>query len=182
MNGDGDRHALQGTPNLTPCQIDGTVVVMTTLPTEPAVDGWFTDDPEPALLGTRCADCGSVFFPRAEGICKNPGCFGRDLMEHRMSNVGRVWSYADARYQPPAPYVVPGDEHVPFVIAAVELDAEAMVVMGQMVAGVTVEDMAVGMPVELVIDTLFVDDDAEDGPVRKTVWKWRPAEDGSAAS
>lgn len=140
--------------------------------TEPAVEGWFTDDPEPALLGTKCADCGTVFFPRVEGLCRNPGCFGRDLVEHRLSNRGRIWSYTDARYQPPPPYVSPTEEYEPFCHVAVELEAEAMVVMGQVVRGVTVDDLEVGMPVRLVIDTLFEYEDADDGPVRKTVWKW----------
>ena len=143
--------------------------------TEPAIEGWFTDDPEPALLGTRCNDCGTVFFPRAEGLCRNPGCFGRDLVEHRLSNRGRIWSYTDARYQPPPPYVSPKDEYEPFCHVAVELEAEAMIVMGQVVDGITTEDLEVGMPVRLVIDTLFVDHDAEDGPVGKTVWKFEPA-------
>lgn len=143
--------------------------------TEPAIDGWFTDDPEPALLGTKCADCGTVFFPRVEGLCRNPGCFGRTLEEYRMSNHGTVWSYTDARYQPPPPYMVPGDEHVPFCHVAVELEAEKMIVMGQVVDGISIEDLEVGMPVRLVIDTLFTDDEAEDGPVRKTVWKWEPS-------
>ena len=142
---------------------------------EPAIEGWFTDDPEPALLGTRCAGCGTVFFPRVEGLCRNPGCFGRDLLEHRLSNRGRIWSYTDARYQPPPPYVVPGDEHEPFCLVAVELEDEAMVVMGQVVSGISVEDLDVGMPVRLVVDTLFVDAETEGGPVRKTVWKWEPA-------
>jgi uncharacterized OB-fold protein len=146
-----------------------------TVRSAPAIEGWFTDDPEPALLGTRCSACGTVFFPRAEGLCRNPGCFGRDLVEHRLSNRGRIWSYTDARYQPPPPYVVPGDEHEPFCLVAVELEEEAMVVMGQVVDGISIEDLEVGMPVRLVIDTLFVDPDAEGGPVRKTVWKWEPA-------
>lgn len=148
---------------------------MSTIGTQPAIEGWFTDDPEPALLGTRCEACGTVFFPRVEGLCRNPGCFGRDLVEHRLSNRGRVWSYTDARYQPPAPYVPPGDEHEPFCHVAVELEAEKMIVMGQVVAGISLEDLEVGMPVRLVIDTLFVDHDVEGGPVRKTVWKWEPA-------
>jgi uncharacterized OB-fold protein len=29
-------------------------------------DGLFTDGDPPALLGTRCAACGSVHFPRAD--------------------------------------------------------------------------------------------------------------------
>lgn len=145
--------------------------------TEPAIEGWFSDDPEPALLGTKCADCGTVFFPRVEGLCRNPGCFGRDLVEHRLSNRGRIWSYTDARYQPPPPYIPPTEEHEPFCHVAVELEDEAMIVMGQVVAGITVDDLEVGMPVHLVIDTLFEDPgsgdtDADEGHVRKTVWKW----------
>jgi uncharacterized OB-fold protein len=148
-----------------------------TVRTEPAIEGWFTEEPEPALLGTRCADCGTVFFPRAEGLCRNPSCFGRDLVEHRLSNHGTVWSYTDARYQPPPPYVVPGDEHAPFCIVAVELEDEAMIVMGQVVAGVTTDDLEIGMPVRLVVDTLFTDADAEGDPIRRTVWKWELGEE-----
>ena len=143
-----------------------------TVRSEPAIEGWFTDEPEPALLGTRCADCGTVFFPRAEGLCRNPSCSGRDLVEHRLSNHGKIWSYTDARYQPPPPYVVPGDEHEPFCIVAVELEDEAMIVMGQVVAGVTTDDLEIGMPVRLVVDALFTEADAEGGPIRRTVWKW----------
>jgi uncharacterized OB-fold protein len=58
---------------------------------------------------------------------------------------------------------------VPFCLVAVELAAEKLVVMGQVVPGVTVDDLAVGDEVELVIDTLY----AEDGQ-DFLVWKWRP--------
>ena len=53
---------------------------------------------------------------------------------------GRIWSYTDARYQPPPPYVA-ADPYVPFCLAAVELAAEKLVVMGQVVGGVTVDDL-----------------------------------------
>jgi uncharacterized protein len=55
------------------------------------------------------------------------------------------------------------------VIAAVELDDQKLVVCGQMVPGVDVADMAVGMRVELVLDTLYSDDDHD-----YLVWKWQP--------
>ena len=50
------------------------------------------------------------------------------------------------------------DPYVPFCLAAVELAAEKLVVMGQVVPGVTVDDLTVGDEVELVIDTLYEDD------------------------
>ena len=49
-----------------------------------------------------------------------------------LSRRGRIWSYTDARYQPPPPYVA-ADPYVPFCLAAVELAAEKLVVMGQVV-------------------------------------------------
>jgi uncharacterized OB-fold protein len=64
---------------------------------------------------------------------------------------------------------VSADPYVPFAIAAVELAAEQMVVMGQVVPGVDVDALAVGDEVELVLDTLYEDDEHE-----YVVWKWRP--------
>jgi len=41
----------------------------------PAIEGWFTLDPErPALLATRCRACETYFFPRETYFCKNPDC------------------------------------------------------------------------------------------------------------
>jgi uncharacterized OB-fold protein len=139
-------------------------------------EGWFTpDDPAPALLGLRCTTCGTYVFPKADFGCPNPACVGTEFDEVRLSREGTVWSYTDARYQPPSPYVVPAAEHEPFCIAAVELAAEGLVVMGQVIAGVTVDDLSVGQRMELVVDVLFSDDDTD-----HLIWKWKPIE-GEAA-
>ena len=132
-------------------------------------DGWFTTDPEPALVGHRCPACGTIAFPRPPLGCPNPACGGDELEPTPLSRRGTIWSYTDARYQPPPPYVVPGDEHVPFCIVAVELAAERLIVLGQVVAGVTVDELALGQEVELVVDTLFTDDEAT-----HQVHKWSP--------
>jgi len=140
----------------------------------PAVEGWFTTgDGTPALLGSRCRGCGTYAFPREALFCRNPDCDGEGFDDVELSARGRVWSYTDARYTPPAPYVA-ADPYVPFCIAAVELAAEKMVVMGQVVPGVTVDDLTVGTEVELVVDVLYEDDDHE-----YLVWKWRPVAGGS---
>lgn len=151
---------------------------MTTRTRVPALgaEGWFTAEAhEPTLIGQRCTTCGTYAFPKAALGCPNPGCTGTELVETPLSRRGTVWSYTDARYQPPAPYVVPGDEHEPFAIAAVHLAAEGLTVMGQVVAGVTVDDLKVGQEMELVVDILFSDDDTD-----HLVWKWRPVTDGGA--
>ena len=134
----------------------------------PAVEGWFTTGEEPALVGSRCSTCGNYAFPREAFFCRNPPCDGTEFEDVPLSRRGRIWSFTDACYQPPSPYVA-ADPFVPFCIAAVELAAEKMVVMGQVIPEVTVDDLAVGDEVELVLDVLYEDDDHE-----YLVWKWRP--------
>ena len=144
-------------------------------PRVPAVEGWFTlDESAPALLGTTCTQCGTFAFPKARRFCPNPRCTSEAFDEVELSRTGRIWSYTDARYQPPPPYVPVADPHEPFAIAAVELEAEKLVVLGQVVPGVGVDDLRVGMAMELVVDVLFTDEEGE-----HVVWKWRPADGAS---
>jgi uncharacterized OB-fold protein len=136
----------------------------------PAIDGWFTTDGDaPALLGSRCKACGTYAFPKETAFCRNPRCAGTELEEAPLSRRGTLWSYTDNRYPPPAPYVAP-DPFVPYAIAAVELEREKMVVLGQVVAGVGCEALEAGMPMELAIETLYRDGDED-----VVTWKWRPA-------
>ncbi|MDQ3294724.1 MAG: OB-fold domain-containing protein [Actinomycetota bacterium] len=135
-------------------------------------EGWFTEEGGAALVGSRCATCGTVSFPKSTFACPNPRCAGTELIDARLSATGTVWSYTDARYQPPPPFVPTADPYVPFALAAAELGGDGLVVLGQIVDGVTVADLHVGRRVELVVDTLFADDDTE-----HTIWKWRPIPD-----
>jgi uncharacterized OB-fold protein len=86
-----------------------------------------------------------------------------------LSRTGRVWSYTDAQYQPPAPYVPRSDPYQPFAIAAVELENEQIVVLGQVADGFGVADLHVGSLVELVVEPCETADE-----VTKLVWRWRP--------
>jgi len=144
----------------------------------PAVEGWFTEDAEggPALLGSRCTSCGTYAFPPESRYCRNPDCDGSEFETVELSRRGRIWSYTDARYQPPPPYVA-ADPYVPFCLAAVELAAEKLVVMGQVVPGVSVDDLKVGDEVELVVDTLYTEGEQE-----FLVWKWQPVGANASAS
>ena len=58
------------------------------------------------------------------------------------------------------------------MIAAVELAEEGIVILGQLTQGSTTADVAVGDEVELVLETLFEDDEAE-----HIVWKWKLVEE-----
>ena len=136
----------------------------------PAIEGWFTMDREvPHLLGTRCTRCSNVFFPKEESFCRNPECAGTEFEEIQLSRRGRVWSFTNNCYAPPEPFIA-AEPFEPYAIAAVELEAERMIVIGQVSAGVGVGDLEAGMEMELVLDTLYEDEDHE-----YLVWKWRPA-------
>lgn len=134
----------------------------------PAIEGWFTNEAKPHLLGSRCTRCRSYFFPKETLFCRNPGCAGTEFEEVPLSRTGKLWSFTTNHYAPPAPYVSP-EPFVPYTVAAVELDAEKMVVLGQLAAGVDPTSLKVGMDVELVLETLYEDEKAE-----HLVWKWRP--------
>ncbi|WP_447036176.1 Zn-ribbon domain-containing OB-fold protein [Streptomyces sp. DSM 118878] len=139
----------------------------------PVVADWFAGEgQEFRLLGTRCSACAAVFFPREDSHCRNPGCGGGELAEVPLSRRGVVWSYTDGRYRPPAPYVSdPELPWRPYTLIAVELEAERMVVLGQAVPGVHVDDLEVGMAVEIVPGVLH-----EDDGTTWTTWHWRPVE------
>jgi uncharacterized OB-fold protein len=134
----------------------------------PAVDGLFVMDPEPRLVGGRGRSQGSYFFPKdlagGDPACRDDD--GRD--EVLLGRTGTVWSYTTMSYQPPPPYPQT-DPYEPVIIAAVELDDEHLVVLGQMVPSVTIADLSVGMPVQLTVAPLYQDDEHE-----YMVWKWEP--------
>lgn len=142
---------------------------MSVLPKVAALEGWFTlDEKEPHLLGSRCRVCGTCYFPKQTRYCRNPACDSSEFDEVPLSRRGRVWSCTNASYQPPEPFVAQ-EPFEPFTIAAVELELERMVILGQVVRGVEVTDLKVGQEMELVLDTLYTDAESE-----KMIWKWKP--------
>lgn len=133
--------------------------------------GWFSAGEQPHLIGSRCAACGSYYFPKLETLCRNPACESTQFETVELSRTGKLWSFTNACYTPPAPYVA-ADPFVPFAIAAVELEREKMIVLGQVIEGVGVEGLRAGLDMELVVES--VPDAA--GPEGKLAWKWKPTE------
>ncbi len=135
-----------------------------------AVEGLFTLDPdEPRLIGGRARTRGSYFFPRALAG-SDPACLGDEIEEVLLSRTGKLWSYTTGEYAPPAPFVIPGDQFEPYMVAAVQLSEENLVVLGQVVHGVSVEELSAGMKMELVLGVLYSDEEND-----YLVWKWAPA-------
>jgi uncharacterized OB-fold protein len=109
-----------------------------------------------------------VYFPPvpadSAAFCRNPGCDGEEFETAELSRRGTVWSYTDAQYQPPPPYVARTDPYQPFALAAVEL-AEGITVLGQVADGYGTKDLEVGAEVEIVVEPL-------DGDL--LIWRWKP--------
>ena len=137
-------------------------------PRVPAIEGWFTMDAEPQLLGLRDPGSNSYFFPKDIAVSSVPGRAGAALEAVPLSRTGRLWSYTTNHYQPPDPYVSPSP-FVPYTVAAVELAAERMVVLGQLATGADATQLEVGMAMELVLGPLYEDDEHE-----YVVWQWAP--------
>ncbi len=138
-------------------------------PKVPAIEGWFTLDPDnPRLLGQREVESGTYFFPKDVTVSQAPGFADAEREDVELSRRGKLWSYTTNYYKPPAPYVSP-EPFEPYTVAAVELNEERMVVLGQLAPGVEPDSLEVGMDMELVLGTLYEDDDKE-----VIIWKWKP--------
>ena len=90
----------------------------------------------PARLAVHDVRVGVL--PADRGFCRNPACAGEEFEATELSRRGTVWSYTDAQYQPPPPYIPASDPYVPFALAAVELP-EGIVVLGQLADGYGVD-------------------------------------------
>ena len=136
----------------------------------PAIEGWMSlEDGAAALVGLRCATCGTYAFPPTRTSCPNPSCGGTDLDRVPLSRTGRLWSWTVNHYAPPAPYVSP-EPFEPYGVAAVELSEERIVVLGQVAPGVDPSRLELGREMELVPGNVLHDDGRE-----AAVWNWRPA-------
>ena len=74
------------------------------------------------------------------------------------------------------PYVA-AEPYEPYALAAVELAAEGLVVLGRVATGVRAVDLKVGMEMQLELDVSHRDADHE-----YMVYVWAPATPGSEAA
>ena len=132
----------------------------------PAVEGFFTMGDEPQLIGGRL-ETGGYCFPLHLGG-SDPRCPAGSVEEVLLSRRGRIWSFTNSAYPPPPPFIIT-EPYVPVVVAAVELEVERMVILGQVTPGWTVDDLEVGMEVELDLGVLYADEDTD-----HLTWQWRP--------
>ena len=132
------------------------------------VDGWFGTDGDGAyLIGSRCAACGSYFFPKQTFACRNPRCGSTDVQELPLSRRGTVWSATTNHFAPPPPYPA-REPFEPYTVVAVELPVEKMVVLGHLARDGDPAALRVGDEVEVVVEPFYETEEAT-----HLVWKWR---------
>ena len=125
--------------------------------TVPVDDGLWLDGPDgPRLVGSRCAPCGAVTFPRQAGC---PRCASEDLSDAPLARRGTLWTWTVQRFPPPTPpYTGPRDDDFePFGVGYVEL-AEGVRVEARLTES-DPQTLAIGMEMELVLEPFGTDAD-----------------------
>lgn len=105
------------------------------------------------LIGSRCAGCGTLYFPQPAG-CRNPACDQPLLDRAILPGEGRLVSYTIQRYRPPPLFRV--EDWAPYPIGLVDL-GDGLEVMG-LLSGFNTDDIAIGTPVRTIARALYVDD------------------------
>jgi len=120
----------------------------------------------PRLVGSRCASCGTPYFPTTL-VCHNPDCSASRIEDATFGPKGTLWSFAVQGYAPPAPARF-DQPYAPYAMGVVDLD-EGLRVLGRIMVD-DPERLAVGDPVELTLDTLCHEPDGSE----VITWKFRP--------
>jgi len=111
----------------------------------PTAESWafWTGGERGELLINRCHGCGHFFRPPGPACWR---CRSTDVAPEPVSGRGKVATYTINR-QP----WIPGFEP-PYIVAMVELDDEPDVRLITNVVGLSVEDIRIGMPVEVFFE------------------------------
>jgi len=108
-------------------------------------------DEKPRLVGSRCNECGEIFFPQKDlGICSH--CQSTNLDPITLSSKGKIYSYSVVMQRPPEYY----KGEVPYALGFVELPEGVRI--ETLFTGCNLEDLKIGMEVELVIEKLHEDE------------------------
>jgi uncharacterized OB-fold protein len=132
---------------------------------------WITPlspDEKPRLIGSECPACGEVFFPKKEkGICIR--CGRRGLKEIGLDRRGKIHSFSVIMQQPTKYYL----GKTPYAYGWIDLPN---VRVRALFTQCDYNRLRIGMPVELVIEELGVDEEG----YTVLAHKFRPIEEEGA--
>ena len=131
----------------------------------PIEEGLFTLPESPAekprLIGSKCRQCGEVFFPKRMVCLK---CTAMDMERVLLSARGKLYSFTITRQAPPGSVVKP-----PYVLASIEMPEGVNV--HTVLTDCDLDKVQIGMDMELVIETVKQDESGRD----VAAYKFRPA-------
>jgi uncharacterized protein len=131
----------------------------------PVEEGYFTvpDDPAdaPRLLGSRCGVCGEHFFPRRHVCAK---CLAEGCDDLELGPRGRLWTWTYVH----VPLFAKKDARVDaYGVGQVDLPEGPRV---QSILQGGPDDLAIGMEMELDLESLRTDDDGRE----VVIFRFRP--------
>jgi len=126
----------------------------------PIAEGLFTwPSDNPALLASRCRQCGIATFPAAESCM---ACSGQDVSIEELPHKGTLWTWTVQQFMPKSPYhsnETP-ETFKPYGVGYVELPG------GVRVEGRLTENdpkkLHIGMEMELLFDTYRVEESGDE--------------------
>ena len=119
-----------------------------------------------SLIGTRCASCGTHYFPKSLS-CRNPDCTDKQVEEALLGPTGKLYSYTVQAYRPPPLFKM--DSWSPYTIGLVDLP-QGLRVLG-MLTGCGNDEVEIGMDLELTVEPLYRDDQGRE----VLTYKFKPA-------
>jgi len=126
----------------------------------PIAEGLFTwPAQEPALLGSRCNDCGIASFPASDSCM---ACSGQDVSVEQLPGRGTLWSWTIQQFMPKNPYRSNEtmETFTPYGVGYLELPG------GVRVEGRLTENdpkkLEIGMEMDVVFEPYRVEDNGDE--------------------
>ena len=117
----------------------------------PIAEGLFTwPSDKPALLGSRCQDCGIAEFPKKLSC---PACGSEQVLVEELPRRGKLWSWTIQSFIPKTPYLSDETQETfkPYGVGYIELPG-AICVESRLFEN-SAEQLKIGMEMELVVET-----------------------------
>jgi uncharacterized OB-fold protein len=122
----------------------------------------------PSLIGSRCADCGEVYFPSAANCTR---CLGTRLEPHDLGSSGVLWSWTIQGFCPKPPYNSgeTADSFRPYGVGYVEMPSGIKV--ESRLTSADPDLLRIGMPMALTLVAYRVCENGE----RVSTFAFEPA-------
>ena len=106
------------------------------------------DGDRPRLIGSKCVDCGEVYFPATPNCTR---CLSTRMERYDLGSTGVLWSWTIQGFLPKAPYnsgETP-ENFTPYGVGYIEMACKIKVESRLTLADP--EAMQIGMPMELIL-------------------------------